>query len=231
MGNPMRPGTGQRDTGEDGRADMAGAASAAVRPGLGGPLGLGGPPDPARPGHRIDPFRAVLHPPAAVVVPGDRVVDLALAPTTLRVHPELPEVPVWGVGQGEKITSPGPLLEAPAAEHPLTAFCPQIAVSEHPLTAFCPQIAVSEHPVTAFCPQIAVSEHPLTAFCPQNAVSGGAVMIRWRNGLPASVDPADPGRPVPPLPFATAVVDDPNGDNDSVQNQLGAQGANPRTSA
>lgn len=203
MGNPMRPGTGQRDTGEDGRADMAGAASAAVRPGLGGPLGLGGPPDPARPGHRIDPFRAVLHPPAAVVVPGDRVVDLALAPTTLRVHPELPEVPVWGVGQGEKITSPGPLLEAPAAEHPLTAFCPQIAVSEH----------------------------PLTAFCPQNAVSGGAVMIRWRNGLPASVDPADPGRPVPPLPFATAVVDDPNGDNDSVQNQLGAQGANPRTSA
>lgn len=50
------------------------------------------------------------------------------------------------------------------------------------------------------------------------------VMIRWRNRLPGPVYPQDPDRPVPQLPFSTSVVDDPNGETDSVQNELGAQG-------
>jgi FtsP/CotA-like multicopper oxidase with cupredoxin domain len=135
-----------------------------------GPLGLSGPPDPIRSGRIIEPFRAVLHPPDAMVLPADEVVELDLAETELCVHPDLPAVAVWGFGAGDEITSPGPLLEARV---------------------------------------------------------GQQVVIRWRNRLPGSVYPKDPGRPVPQLPFATSVVADPDGKNDSVQNQLGAQGGKP----
>ena len=54
------------------------------------------------------------------------------------------------------------------------------------------------------------------------------VVVHWRNRLPASVHPQDPSTPAPALPFATAVVDDPNGDTDSVQNHLGIQGGVPQ---
>lgn len=135
-----------------------------------GPLGLSGPPDPIRPGRIIEPFRAVLHPPDAMVLPADEVMELDLAETELCVHPDLPAVAVWGFGAGDEITSPGPLLEARV---------------------------------------------------------GQQVVIRWRNRLPGSVYPKDPGRPVPQLPFATSVVADPDSKNDSVQNQLGAQGGMP----
>jgi hypothetical protein len=79
-----------------------------------GPLGLHGPPDPIRPAHRIEPFRAVLTPPAALVLPADEVGQLDLAETQWRMHPDLPEVPAWGFSAGDEITSPGPLLEVRA---------------------------------------------------------------------------------------------------------------------
>jgi spore coat protein A len=58
--------------------------------------------------------------------------------------------------------------------------------------------------------------------------AGRRAEVHWRNRLPASVRPQDPSAPVPELPFATAVVDDPNGDTDSVQNHLGADGGRPQ---
>jgi FtsP/CotA-like multicopper oxidase with cupredoxin domain len=137
---------------------------------MAGPLGLSGPLDPMRPGRTVEPFRAVLHPPAAMVLPADEVVELDLAATELSVHPDLPPVAVWGFGVNGAVTSPGPLLEGAAHQQ---------------------------------------------------------VIIRWRNRLPASVSPRGPDRPVPQLPFATSVVDDPNGETDSVQNELGAQGGRP----
>ena len=79
-----------------------------------GPLGLSGPPDPMRPGRTVEPFRAVLHPPAAMVLPADEVVELDIAATELTVHPDLPPVPVWGFGVNGEVTSPGPLLEGTA---------------------------------------------------------------------------------------------------------------------
>ncbi|MGH3511079.1 MAG: multicopper oxidase family protein [Pseudonocardiaceae bacterium] len=139
-----------------------------------GPLGLGGPADPSRPGRIIEPFRAVLQPPAAITLPANEVVELDLAETQWRMHPDLPAVPVWGFGAGGEITLPGPLLE-----------------------------------VTV----------------------GRQAIIRWRNRLPGSVYPNDPGRPVPRLSFATSVVADPEGDKDSVQNWLGAQGGTPEDTA
>ncbi|MDQ6896581.1 MAG: multicopper oxidase domain-containing protein [Actinomycetota bacterium] len=54
------------------------------------------------------------------------------------------------------------------------------------------------------------------------------VTIRWRNLLPASVYPLDPIRPAVRLPFATAVLDDPDGEVDSVQNYLTSQGGLPQ---
>lgn len=48
-------------------------------------------------------------------------------------------------------------------------------------------------------------------------------VVRWRNRLPASALPEHPAT----LPFVTAVVDDPNGDTDSVQNYLGEDGGVP----
>ncbi|HEV7453263.1 MAG TPA: hypothetical protein VGO16_18160, partial [Pseudonocardiaceae bacterium] len=55
--------------------------------------------------------------------------------------------------------------------------------------------------------------------------AGQETWVRWRNCLPASVRPGD----VPParLPIATAVLQDPNGATDSVQNYLGGQGGVP----
>lgn len=141
---------------------------------MAGPLGLSGPPDPLHPGRTVEPFRAVLHPPAAMVLPTDEVVELDLAATELTVHPDLPPVPVWGFGVDGEVTSPGPLLEGAAYRQ---------------------------------------------------------AVIRWRNRLPGSVYPLDPSRPVPQLPFATSVVDDPAGDTDSVQNELGAQGGKPEYTA
>lgn len=55
---------------------------------------------------------------------------------------------------------------------------------------------------------------------------GRRVTLRWRNRLPGSIASADP-KPATELPFVTAVVDDPDGDEDSVQNHLGADGGTP----
>lgn len=63
------------------------------------------------------------------------------------------------------------------------------------------------------------------------AASGYATTVTWRNRLQASLYPRDPSRPKPELPFATAVVDDPAGDTDSVQNYLGSQGGVPESLA
>ncbi|HEX3732204.1 MAG TPA: multicopper oxidase domain-containing protein [Mycobacteriales bacterium] len=59
------------------------------------------------------------------------------------------------------------------------------------------------------------------------AAAGRETWVRWRNRLPASVHPWDPTQPPARLPIATAVLQDPNGDTDSVQNYLGAQGGTP----
>jgi len=53
--------------------------------------------------------------------------------------------------------------------------------------------------------------------------AGQEAFVRWRNRLPASVRPSKPAR----LPIATAILADPDGDTDSVQNHLGAQGGAP----
>jgi spore coat protein A len=39
------------------------------------------------------------------------MVEFDLAATELRVHPDLPAIPVWGFGADGEIASPGPLLE------------------------------------------------------------------------------------------------------------------------
>jgi o-aminophenol oxidase len=57
--------------------------------------------------------------------------------------------------------------------------------------------------------------------------AGQQTWVRWRNRLPASVRPADPGQPPARLPIATAVLPDPHEDTDSVQNYLGSQGGPP----
>jgi o-aminophenol oxidase len=67
----------------------------------------------------------------------------------------------------------------------------------------------------------AVSPGPLL-----EAAAGRAVLVSWRNRLPASVHPSDPQQPPARLPIATAVV--PEGDpKDPAQNALGAQGGVP----
>ncbi|MDQ2884177.1 MAG: multicopper oxidase domain-containing protein [Actinomycetota bacterium] len=53
--------------------------------------------------------------------------------------------------------------------------------------------------------------------------AGQEAFVRWTNRLPASVRPSTPAR----LPIATAIVDDPYPDVDSVQNHLGRQGGAP----
>ncbi len=55
-----------------------------------------------------------------------------------------------------------------------------------------------------------------------------ATTVTWRNRLETSLYPRDPQQQQPELPFATAVVDDPAGDTDSVQNYLGSQGGTPQ---
>jgi FtsP/CotA-like multicopper oxidase with cupredoxin domain len=57
--------------------------------------------------------------------------------------------------------------------------------------------------------------------------AGQQTWVRWRNRLPASVRPADPGQSPARLPIVTAVLPDPRGDTDSVQNYLGSQGGPP----
>jgi hypothetical protein len=52
-------------------------------------------------------------------------------------------------------------------------------------------------------------------------------LVRWRNCLPGSVHPGDAAQSPPRLPIATAVLHDPHGDTDSVQNYLGGQGGAP----
>lgn len=128
------------------------------------------PENPLRPGQRLAPFQADLHPPRAHRLSADRLHELDIAETRLRLHPDLPAVPAWGYGFYGAVTSPGPLLE-----------------------------------VTA----------------------GRRTMVRWRNRLPASSYPNDPGRPPATLPFATAVVPDPDPDNDSVQNHLRSEDGVP----
>ncbi len=59
------------------------------------------------------------------------------------------------------------------------------------------------------------------------AAAGQETWVRWRNFLPGSVRPEDPTQPPPRLPIATAVVEDPQTDTDSVQNYLGGQGGVP----
>ncbi|MDB5068486.1 MAG: phsA, partial [Chloroflexi bacterium] len=62
------------------------------------------------------------------------------------------------------------------------------------------------------------------------AVAGRAVLVSWRNRLPASVHPSDPKQPPARLPIATAVVAE--GDpNDPAQNHLGTQGGVPENLA
>ncbi len=56
-----------------------------------------------------------------------------------------------------------------------------------------------------------------------DVAAGHETFVRWRNCLPASVGPSTPAR----LPIATAIVADPNGEVDSVQNYLGSQGGAP----
>jgi FtsP/CotA-like multicopper oxidase with cupredoxin domain len=68
-----------------------------------------------------------------------------------------------------------------------------------------------------------VAGHIVSPGVPLETRAGQEALVRWRNGLPASVRPSTPAR----LPIATAVVADPNGDVDSVQNYLGSQGGAP----
>ncbi|MEO7194643.1 MAG: multicopper oxidase domain-containing protein [Pseudonocardiaceae bacterium] len=57
--------------------------------------------------------------------------------------------------------------------------------------------------------------------------AGQEAFVRWRNRLPASVHPSNPAQPPARLPIATAILADPNGPTDSVQNYLGSQGGAP----
>jgi o-aminophenol oxidase len=62
------------------------------------------------------------------------------------------------------------------------------------------------------------------------AAAGRAVLVSWRNRLPASVHPSDPRQPPARLPIATVLVAE--GDpNDPAQNHLGAQGGVPENLA
>ncbi|MBV8540902.1 MAG: multicopper oxidase domain-containing protein [Pseudonocardiales bacterium] len=65
--------------------------------------------------------------------------------------------------------------------------------------------------------------HVVSPGPPLETPAGQEVFVRWRNRLPASVGPSTPAR----LPIATAILADPAGDTDSVQNHLGAQGGAP----
>lgn len=58
-------------------------------------------------------------------------------------------------------------------------------------------------------------------------VAGRETVVRWRNFLPASVRPGDAAQSPARLPIATAVLQDPHEDTDSVQNHLGGQGGVP----
>jgi FtsP/CotA-like multicopper oxidase with cupredoxin domain len=133
------------------------------------------PPDnPVRPGQALAPFRAQLHPPRAHRLSAERLHEIDIAPTEIRVHPDLPPIPAWGYGFYGAATSPGPLLEVAA---------------------------------------------------------GQRTRVRWRNRLPASSYPNDPHRPPASLPFATAVLPDPNFDTDSVLNHLGTGGGGPENTS
>jgi spore coat protein A len=58
--------------------------------------------------------------------------------------------------------------------------------------------------------------------------AGTPVRVRWRNRLPASVHPHDPGAAPAELPFETAVLPaDPSDTTDLAQNRLGREGAPP----
>ncbi|MBO0819803.1 MAG: multicopper oxidase domain-containing protein [Nocardiopsaceae bacterium] len=57
------------------------------------------------------------------------------------------------------------------------------------------------------------------------AEAGEMTLVRWRNRLPASLRPGQ--SPPARLPIATAVLEDPDEDTDSVQNHLGADGGKP----
>jgi o-aminophenol oxidase len=62
------------------------------------------------------------------------------------------------------------------------------------------------------------------------AAAGRAALVSWRNRLPASAHPSDPGQPPARLPIATAVVAE--GDpNDPAQNHLGTEGGVPENLA
>ncbi|MGH7882099.1 MAG: hypothetical protein ACREN8_04235, partial [Candidatus Dormibacteraceae bacterium] len=63
------------------------------------------------------------------------------------------------------------------------------------------------------------------------AAVGRETLVRWRNCLPGSVYPENATSPPPQLPIATAVLKDPHGDSDSVQNYLGSQGGAPENTS
>ncbi|MGE5763982.1 MAG: multicopper oxidase family protein [Mycobacterium leprae] len=90
------------------------------------------PENPLRPGHRLAPFQADLHPPQAHRLSADRLHELDIAQTRIRVHPDLPPVPVWGYGFYGQVTSPGPLLEVPAGRRTMVRWRNRLPASVHP---------------------------------------------------------------------------------------------------
>jgi len=76
-----------------------------------------GPSNPFIPGQTIQPFRDNLIPQTAVKLAPNTTYSIFAAQTLLRVHRDIPPVPVWGYGLGGGIAStPGPLLEARVGE-------------------------------------------------------------------------------------------------------------------
>lgn len=90
------------------------------------------PPHPTRHGERLEPFRAVLVPPAAHHLHRDLVARVTIEEATSEIHPDLPRVPVWGYGWNGHVTSPGPLLEARADVSAVVRFENRLPASLRP---------------------------------------------------------------------------------------------------
>lgn len=79
---------------------------------------LPSPGHPLRPQQPLEPFVAVLRPPAARQTGSSRAEVIEIRETTVSIHPELPRVRVWAyaVGRRGAATTPGPLLEVRAGQ-------------------------------------------------------------------------------------------------------------------
>ena len=90
------------------------------------------PENPLRPGHLLAPFRAHLNPPQAHRLSADRLHEIDIAQTRIRVHPDLPSVAAWGYGFYGAATSPGPLLEVTAGQQTRLRWRNRLPASTYP---------------------------------------------------------------------------------------------------